>query len=232
LAKRKKRTLDRFFGWRGVHVMGKGLIMDASKDEFRASKGDQTRARIITAMRSLAACKGTANVTLRDIAAEAGLKIGGIYFHFGSRDDIIRAVLKAGIDGAVASVRTALDNLPAEARACDRLEAALRAHVHYVVRERFAATLESIRALPQNVRDEHLADESRYLAQFQDLFDDALAEAAAPDGIDPHAAKMLLMGALTWVQEWYAADGRLTLDEIVDQLMLLCRGVFAVRRAK
>jgi AcrR family transcriptional regulator len=199
--------------------------MDVLKDELRSTKGDQTRARIIAAMRSLTASKGTANVTLRDIAAEAGLKIGGVYFHFASRDDIIRALLKAGIDGAVASVRAAVGTLPAEASAQDRLEAALRAHAHYVVRERFAASLESIRALPQNVRDEHLADESRYLALFQDLFESALAQTAAPDAIDPHAAKMLLMGALTWVQEWYAPDGRLTLDEIVDQLMLLCRGV-------
>jgi TetR/AcrR family transcriptional regulator, cholesterol catabolism regulator len=226
LAKRKKRTIDRFFEWRGGPDAFTSKDMGIPKDEIRTTKGDQTRARIIAAMRSLTASKGTANVTLRDIAEEASLKIGGIYFHFGSRDDIIRAVLKAGIDGAVASVRKALDTLTAEASARDRLEAALRAHVHYVVRERFAASLESIRALPQNVRDEHLADESRYLALFQDLFDDALAEAAAPDGIDPHAAKMLLMGALTWVQEWYAADGRLTLNEIVDQLMVLCGGVF------
>jgi TetR/AcrR family transcriptional regulator, cholesterol catabolism regulator len=206
--------------------------MDAHKEELRTTKGDHTRARIIAAMRRLAALKGTANVTLRDIAAAAGLKIGGIYFHFDSRDDIIRAVLKAGINGAVACVRKALDTLPAEARARDRLEAALRAHVHYVVRERFAASLESIRALPEHLRDEHLDDESRYLALFQDLFDAALADAAAPGGIDRHATKMLMMGALTWVQEWYAAEGRLALDEIVDQLMLLCGGVFAIRQAK
>ncbi|MEY2926690.1 MAG: hypothetical protein RL367_1167 [Pseudomonadota bacterium] len=201
--------------------------MDVLKDQVRTTKGDQTRARIITAMRGLAALKGTANVTLRDIAAQADLKIGGIYFHFDSRDDIIRALLKAGIDGAVASVSAALDGLPATASALDRLEAALRAHVHYVVRERFAASLEAIRALPQGVRDEHLADEGRYLDLFQDLFDAALAN--APAGIDSHAAKMLCMGSLTWVQEWYAADGRLSLDEIVDQLLLLCAGVLGHR---
>jgi len=200
--------------------------MDALKDEIRATKGDQTRARIISAMRSLSASKGTANVTLRDVAAEAGLKIGGVYFHFASRDDLIRALLKAGIDGAVASVHEALGALPADAGALARLDRALRAHAHYVVRERFAASLEAIRALPQQVRDEHLAEEKSYLALFQDLFDAALAEGAAPAGIDPHAAKMLMMGALTWVQEWYAADGRLTLDQIVDQLMLLCRNVW------
>ncbi|MEP4559632.1 MAG: helix-turn-helix domain-containing protein, partial [Nitratireductor sp.] len=41
--------------------------------------------------------QGYGSVSLRKIADAAGIKAGSIYYHFGSKDEIVAAILDAGI---------------------------------------------------------------------------------------------------------------------------------------
>ncbi len=42
----------------------------------------------------------------------------------------------------------------------------------------------------------------------------------------PSVVRMLAMGALTWVAEWYDPDGDMTPDDIADELMrVLTKGI-------
>ena len=50
---------------------------------------DQTRASILAAAERLYADRGFADVTLRDIVAEAGVNLAAVNYHFGSKDDLI-----------------------------------------------------------------------------------------------------------------------------------------------
>lgn len=59
------------------------------------SKGEQTRAAIVNAAHSLFVEKGFHATSMRQIADQAGLALGGIYNHFGSKEDIFVAVLDA-----------------------------------------------------------------------------------------------------------------------------------------
>jgi AcrR family transcriptional regulator len=53
------------------------------------------RDRILRAAERLLAMYGVDGIRLRDIAAEAGVSIGLIQHHFGSRDDVVREMLLA-----------------------------------------------------------------------------------------------------------------------------------------
>lgn len=61
----------------------------------RININDIRREQIVQAGRRLVAEKGWLNVSIRDIAAEAGVSRGVITYHFKDKDDIIASVLAA-----------------------------------------------------------------------------------------------------------------------------------------
>ncbi len=59
-------------------------------NSFPQSEG--TRAQIIQAAHQLFVCQGYHGTSMRQIAAQAGVALGGIYNHFSSKEDIFNAV--------------------------------------------------------------------------------------------------------------------------------------------
>jgi AcrR family transcriptional regulator len=59
------------------------------------AKGEQTRAAIIKAAYRLFLKKGFHGTSIREIAEQAEIALGGIYNHFGTKEDIFDAVLDA-----------------------------------------------------------------------------------------------------------------------------------------
>src|SRR5262245_19790144 len=93
----------------------------------KITKADKTKARLIDVRNRLVREHGSDRVTLRDIAAAARMKAGSIYYHFESRDEIIRAVLADGVDRATVAVIEAIALAGPDSSPLDRLHAALRA---------------------------------------------------------------------------------------------------------
>jgi len=58
-----------------------------------ATKGARTRAALLEAGKKLFVSKGYHGTSMREIADEAGLALGGIYNHFDSKEDIFVAIL-------------------------------------------------------------------------------------------------------------------------------------------
>ena len=56
------------------------------------TKGERTRAALLDAAKRLFVSKGYHGTSMRAIANEAGLALGGIYNHFGNKEDIFVAV--------------------------------------------------------------------------------------------------------------------------------------------
>ena len=59
----------------------------------KATKGKRTRARVIQAAHRLFVEQGYHGTSMRRIAEQAGLALGGIYNHFASKEDIFAAVM-------------------------------------------------------------------------------------------------------------------------------------------
>ncbi|MBC8497183.1 MAG: TetR/AcrR family transcriptional regulator, partial [Chloroflexi bacterium] len=55
-------------------------------------KGELTRAAIVEAAHDLIITQGYHGTSMRQIAQEAGIALGGIYNHFSSKEDIFRAI--------------------------------------------------------------------------------------------------------------------------------------------
>lgn len=68
-------------------------VMQPTPPEEPATKGRRTRATLVEAGHKLFINQGYHGTSMREIADEAGLALGGIYNHFGSKEDIFVAML-------------------------------------------------------------------------------------------------------------------------------------------
>lgn len=64
-----------------------------------ATEGD-SRTQIVQAVWAVIAAEGIEGVSMRSVARAAGVSVGRIQHHFGSRADLVRASARAMIDGA------------------------------------------------------------------------------------------------------------------------------------
>lgn len=75
-----------------------------------------TQKRILDAAEELFAARGFGGASLRDIVAEAGVHLGAVNYHFGSKRQLFGAVLERRLGPLDAERLEALDALEAEAR--------------------------------------------------------------------------------------------------------------------
>ncbi len=190
----------------------------------KVTKAERTKARLIEVAKRLYQEHGSEHVTVRRIAAAAKIEAGSIYYHFSSRDEIMRAVLESGVGGAQHEVLQAIGEAGADASPLERLRAALGAHLEYTLREHFSSRLKSIRRLPKRLREHHMQQEREYAAIFAELLQEAERKGLLRPGFDLSVVRMLSMGALTWVAEWYDPKGTMTPDDIADEFMRLLTG--------
>ena len=63
-----------------------------------------------------------------------------------------------------------------------------------------------------------------YAAIFAGLLQEAQKKGMLRSGFNLSVVRMLSMGALTWVAEWYDPKGAMTPDDIADEFMRLLTG--------
>lgn len=91
-----------------------------------ATKGERTRQAILDAASALMARDGFEAVTMRTIAAEAGVSLGNAYYYFASKEHLVQAFYQRTHEEHLLACERALRR---ERSFSSRLRAVLRAHV-------------------------------------------------------------------------------------------------------
>jgi AcrR family transcriptional regulator len=74
----------------------------------RAQKREANRERILSAARTVFGARGYHSATIEEIADEAGLSNGAIYYNFGSKEELFLALLDARLDERLEHTRQTL----------------------------------------------------------------------------------------------------------------------------
>lgn len=196
----------------------------AQNDKEVGRKSERTRQRILRAAAKVFRQYGYTSSSLRDIAESAGMQAGSLYYHFDSKEDLAEAVMDEGLLGAEQAARQAIEELGDRATPVDRIEAAFRGHLGYLLRESdFAvATLRMLHQTPDGVRMRHLRKQRAFGRFYSGLFEEAKRAGLIRPEFHLGALRMLLLGALNWSPEWFDPNG-LTPDELVGQLSAMMR---------
>ena len=169
----------------------------------RGPRSDNRLPELLDAAARLFALHGYAGTSMRDIAVEAKMLAGSVYYHFPSKDELLLAVYAAGVHALEAAASLSVTR---ETDPWQRLEALCRAHLETVLRDSdYAQVL--IRVLPEDIP--RMAGRLRELrASHERYFRDAIAALPLPAGTDRRSMRLMLMGALNWAPFWFDPHGR------------------------
>ena len=193
--------------------------MAAPKRKLVAEETNR-RADILRAAGRLFAEKGYAATTIRDIAGAVDMQSGSPFYHFRTKQDMLRAVVLEGMGAINAAVAQAAASGKSP-RAT--FEAMLRAHLDQLLGEDgrdFAATLlHESRHLDVEAQAEVVMLKDRYEAMWQKTLKDLKRAGLIAD--DSPLARLFLLGALNWTVQWYRPDGGKSVAQIAKQLSSL-----------
>lgn len=197
-------------------------MANAPADAPLPKKSDRTRQAVLDAAARLFARQGYAGTSLADIAAEAGIKAGSLYYHFDSKDELVYEVLRFGTAHSHEHVRAAVEALGPRAGAAARLRAAIEAHLDSLhhLGDYALAGLRIVEQAPQPIRRNQYANQRRYGEYWHTLLEDARAAGALPTGVDLLALRLFLFDAMNGTVTW-PASARRTTAELAEMLVRL-----------
>ena len=169
---------------------------------------EATRDQILLQAARLFRHQGYAATTLRQIADAAGIKAGSIYYHFGSKEEILGRVLDAGIEAVTTAVTTRIAALPAGAGYRDKIAAAIEGHLYGLLHhgDFTSANIRIYGQIPPAAKARHRVVRNHYARLWDELLQSAVAAGAVRQDTNLAVIRLFLIGALNWTVEWYNPD--------------------------
>lgn len=194
------------------------------KTHSELDEGNRRRLIIEGAARLFRA-KGFAAASTRDIAAAAGMHGGSPFYHFESKNALLYVVMQEGMAQAAASQQAALDGVPANAPARERLRTLIRNHFQVLLgpgSDFIPVMLYEWRSLNDGQRAGISQLTGAYEAQWMPTLRALHADGALK--ADPRTARLFIFGALNWSVQWFSPRGAQSLDGLTEQALALFVG--------
>jgi AcrR family transcriptional regulator len=178
-----------------------------------------TDTAILREAATLIAQRGYHGASMRDLGKAVGLQMASLYHHFGSKHELLVAIMRAAMADLTACVSEAVDAAGDDPR--DQLAAAMRAHVRFHTEHRpevIVADAE-LRSLEEPGRAEIIALRDRHQALFRGPVERL---GVAQPGIVTSG----IVTMCTDVAMWFRSDGPLDADEVAETYVaLVLRGI-------
>src|SRR6266536_4861175 len=157
----------------------------------------------------LFARKGYHGTSIGDIAEALGVQKGSLYAHIASKEDLLYETMREG----AAAFHAALDAIPEELPATEKIRLALRGHLRVVAEQLDVATVfvQEWRYLEGERREEIVAERRRYEDRIRALFREGRDLGALRTDLDDATATLLVLSAANWAYTWLQ-PGRDTAD--------------------
>src|SRR6185369_4071477 len=120
-----------------------------------------------------------------------GVQKGSLYAHIASKEDLLYETMREGAD----AFHAALDAVPGDTPAVEKIRLALRGHLRVVAEQLDVATVfvQEWRSLEGERRDEIVAERRRYEERIRDLFREGRDLGELRSDLDETAAALLLL---------------------------------------
>jgi AcrR family transcriptional regulator len=186
-------------------------------------KNDARRLAILRAAARVFRRLGVSATGMREIAEEADLSPGNLYYYFSGKDEILLFCQERTLERLGAAVKAAR---AVPGSWAGRLRSVLSGHVHCMLDELEGSTAHlEVEALPEAMRAGVVRKRDAYERAVRALVAEGVdAGEFAP--ADPALVTRAMLGAVNWTARWYRHDGAQSVAEIADSLAdYLVRGL-------
>jgi AcrR family transcriptional regulator len=164
--------------------------------------------------------KGFAAASMSDIAGAVGITKAGLYHFVKSKDELAVNLITWAYDVYDRDVFNPAQDI---SDPLDRLRFMIRAHLYNVGELRGVAGNPVTVLLddPAALTPQHRRAITKRKAVYYEFLRDTLGALKARgelNDVDPAVAAFSLLGMILWLARWHKAGGRLTIDEIVEQM--------------
>jgi AcrR family transcriptional regulator len=173
------------------------------------------RDTIIEAAINLFNQNGYHATSMRDIARAIDIQKPSLYHHFDSKEDILLAILEAGMDRLISDLEAIVES---DLDCRSKLQAAIQAHAQIIADNPAGAAV--------FMREDRGLGES-YLSNYLDKRDhfERLIRRIVQEGTDTGLFRetdvaitvQALLGMVNWMTRWYRPEGRLTAAQIAER---------------
>ena len=160
----------------------------------------ERRAELARTAARLFAERGFHGTSMGDIAQAMSVQKGSLYSLTESKQQLLYDVVRAGAD----AFHAALDEVPDDAHAVERIRVALRGHLRVVAEQLDTATVftREWRYLDEPLRDEFVGERRRYEERWRDLFREGVERGELRIDLKQSDAALLVLSAANWAYTW------------------------------
>src|SRR5437870_1826163 len=158
------------------------------------------RNKLVRQAARLFAEKGYHDTSTGDLAEAMGVQKGSLYAHIRSKADLLWEVAREGAE----AFHAALDEIPDDLPATEKIRLALRAHLRVVAEQLDVATvfIREWRYLEGERRDTFVAERRRYEERFRALFREGRELGELRTDLDDVTSTLLALSAANWAYTW------------------------------
>lgn len=195
--------------------------MSKGRKPLAAATEANRREELLRAAARLFVEKGFDATTTRDIADAVGMRSGSPFYHFRSKQELLKAAMIGGLESGHARIQVAINGVDDPVQ---RLHMLVRTHLGNLLEGdcHTPMLLNESRSLDASARAEIAAAFDQYQIPWQTTLDELAAQGKIASAAPP--VRLFLFGMLNWTSQWYRSDGPLTLDQLADQAVTLLLG--------
>lgn len=203
---------------------------DTSTDGVPRRTGAATRERILRVSTELFATKGFHGTGVAEIGELANIKRAALYYHIGSKDELLYDVVRAHVEQSLAGEEAIAAS---DVDYVEKLRRLARHHVRTIVenRQAVAIILRDVGALSPERRAQVRLMQGRVEAIWQSVIREGV-EAGTFRSADPIVVRGVL-SMLNMAFSWYKAEGPLSPEDVADRFSeLLLNGMLTKESAQ
>lgn len=156
--------------------------------------------------------KGHQRATMEEIAAELQMTKGALYYYFKNKEDLIFRCHELVLEQAIEELRETFHSISSIE---ERLRQMIAIHVKYAVKEKESFNM--IIKPDETFSKDHLHPILKKRNEYEGWFDRVILAGVESGDFhitEPKIARMMLLGALNWIQQWYKKEGDKSLEEL------------------
>lgn len=180
--------------------------------ELKEKKIAKRKEEILRSAANIVAQKGLQKATMEDIAAELLMTKGALYYYFKNKEDLIYQCHELILSDSIESVQKHLKDATS---ATEKLKKAIAVHVEFAINEKdiYNLILKPQEAFPENYLTSILVKRQRYSEIIDEIIYEGI-ESGEFNITEVKMARMMVLGSLNWIQQWYSPKGSYTQQEI------------------